>query len=212
MSRAFPERGSLLAGGWGWTKALPALCPAGSLWSVQIAPGDLSNREGSHPSLTAKKKAPERGFFVFGGERGIRTLEAFRLTRFPGVLLQPLGHLTGRGGFVASPVEGGKLYTSRALKAIAVWGFLVPAASSRTELVWAAWRVFARWQRLAKAFGTEESFSGEMQRSAGEVLARSRHGPVYTEMDIHRQKSFNALSDNNKIFKIMKPTHKNIRP
>ncbi len=30
-----------------------------------------------------------------GGERGIRTLEAFRLTHFPGVLLRPLGHLTG---------------------------------------------------------------------------------------------------------------------
>jgi hypothetical protein len=29
-----------------------------------------------------------------GGERGIRTLEALRLTHFPGVLLQPLGHLT----------------------------------------------------------------------------------------------------------------------
>ena len=29
-----------------------------------------------------------------GGERGIRTLEAFRLTHFPGVLLRPLGHLT----------------------------------------------------------------------------------------------------------------------
>ena len=29
-----------------------------------------------------------------GGERGIRTLDAFRHTRFPGVLLRPLGHLT----------------------------------------------------------------------------------------------------------------------
>jgi hypothetical protein len=35
------------------------------------------------------------GALKFGGERGIRTLEAFRLTHFPGVLLQPLGHLTG---------------------------------------------------------------------------------------------------------------------
>ena len=31
---------------------------------------------------------------AFGGEGGIRTLEAFRLTHFPGVLLRPLGHLT----------------------------------------------------------------------------------------------------------------------
>ncbi len=29
-----------------------------------------------------------------GGERGIRTLEAFRLTHFPGVLFQPLRHLS----------------------------------------------------------------------------------------------------------------------
>ena len=28
-----------------------------------------------------------------GGERGIRTLEGLHLTRVPGVLLQPLGHL-----------------------------------------------------------------------------------------------------------------------
>ena len=34
------------------------------------------------------------GALKFGGERGIRTLEAFRLTHFPGVLLRPLGHLT----------------------------------------------------------------------------------------------------------------------
>ena len=33
-------------------------------------------------------------FLVNGGEGGIRTLEAFRLTHFPGVLLRPLGHLT----------------------------------------------------------------------------------------------------------------------
>jgi hypothetical protein len=32
-----------------------------------------------------------------GGERGIRTLETLlTLTHFPGVLLQPLGHLTVR--------------------------------------------------------------------------------------------------------------------
>ena len=32
---------------------------------------------------------------VCGGERGIRTLETLlTLTHFPGVLLQPLGHLT----------------------------------------------------------------------------------------------------------------------
>ena len=42
------------------------------------------------------KKAPDnRGLdFLHGGEGGIRTLEALRLTHFPGVLLRPLGHLT----------------------------------------------------------------------------------------------------------------------
>ena len=34
---------------------------------------------------------------IYGGERGIRTLETLlTLTHFPGVLLQPLGHLTVR--------------------------------------------------------------------------------------------------------------------
>src|SRR5690606_39130651 len=33
---------------------------------------------------------------MFGGERGIRTLDTLlTYTHFPGVLLQPLGHLTG---------------------------------------------------------------------------------------------------------------------
>jgi|GEM_PF-3923485 hypothetical protein len=32
---------------------------------------------------------------IYGGERGIRTLETLlTLTHFPGVLLKPLGHLT----------------------------------------------------------------------------------------------------------------------
>ena len=32
---------------------------------------------------------------VIGGERGIRTLETLPFTHFPGVRLQPLGHLSG---------------------------------------------------------------------------------------------------------------------
>ena len=31
---------------------------------------------------------------IFGGEGGIRTLDTLPYTHFPGVLLQPLGHLT----------------------------------------------------------------------------------------------------------------------
>ena len=39
----------------------------------------------------------------YGGEGGIRTLEAFRLTHFPGVLLRPLGHLT----YYFAPLKAG---------------------------------------------------------------------------------------------------------
>ena len=49
--------------GEGWTKALPALCPSGSRWSVPIVPDDWSNREGSHPPSPRSKKAPYLGLF-----------------------------------------------------------------------------------------------------------------------------------------------------
>ena len=42
------------------------------------------------------KKAPSGAFLIIGGERGIRTLDTLlTYTHFPGVLLQPLGHLSG---------------------------------------------------------------------------------------------------------------------
>ena len=42
-----------------------------------------------------KTKGPSRGAFYFiGGEEGIRTLDTLPYTHFPGVLLQPLGHLS----------------------------------------------------------------------------------------------------------------------
>src|ERR1700733_14886090 len=37
----------------------------------------------------------------YGGETGIRTLDTLRYTRFPSVRLQPLGHLSARGGNAA---------------------------------------------------------------------------------------------------------------
>ena len=49
------------------------------------------------------------GALKFGGERGIRTLEAFRLTHFPGVLLRPLGHLTGGTYGAHSSLEASRL-------------------------------------------------------------------------------------------------------
>ncbi len=43
---------------------------------------------------TEMQKPRLRGVFQFGGEGGIRTLDTLPYTHFPGVLLQPLGHLT----------------------------------------------------------------------------------------------------------------------
>ena len=40
------------------------------------------------------KKPVEIQRVIFGGEGGIRTLDTLPYTHFPGVLLQPLGHLT----------------------------------------------------------------------------------------------------------------------
>ena len=45
-------------------------------------------------TVSHKKSLTMSGLFKYGGEGGIRTLEALRPTHFPGVLLRPLGHLT----------------------------------------------------------------------------------------------------------------------
>ena len=54
--------------------------------------------EGSHPPSAGiadtKRAALLQLFFEDGGEGGIRTLDTLPYTHFPGVLLQPLGHLT----------------------------------------------------------------------------------------------------------------------
>jgi hypothetical protein len=60
-------------------------------------------RRGLSPShlgtLDIKKPDMSQAFlFKYGGERGIRTLDTLPYTHFPGVLLQPLGHLTGLVG------------------------------------------------------------------------------------------------------------------
>ncbi len=46
------------------------------------------------PLIRHKKARLQPGFFIYGGEGGIRTLDTFPYTHFPGVLLRPLGHLT----------------------------------------------------------------------------------------------------------------------
>jgi hypothetical protein len=46
------------------------------------------------------KKGAARPLSLFGGERGIRTLDTvLPYTHFPGVLLQPLGHLSGKNKY-----------------------------------------------------------------------------------------------------------------
>ncbi len=68
------------------------------------------------PNLSQKQKNVKNPIKInrlHGGEGGIRTLEAFRLTHFPGVLLRPLGHLTR--GYTNRP----PLYTSDCANATA---------------------------------------------------------------------------------------------
>ena len=49
------------------------------------------------PGIAAieQKTGPMAPYSSDGGEGGIRTLEELPLTHFPGVLLRPLGHLSG---------------------------------------------------------------------------------------------------------------------
>ena len=62
-----------------------------------IATQSVEPGEASHP-LSPTKKPSVAGPFLIGGERGIRTLDTLlTYTHFPGVRLQPLGHLTVRG-------------------------------------------------------------------------------------------------------------------
>ncbi len=74
----------------------------GSLRSPLLRAGALRGRtgrfeiSGSNPPLrNIKKGALRTPVFIFGGEGGIRTLDTgLPYTHFPGVLLQPLGHLS----------------------------------------------------------------------------------------------------------------------
>ena len=78
----------------------------------------LEPGEGSHPPsmgirfccATRCKKPTLRSVFQFGGEGGIRTLDTLPYTHFPGVLLQPLGHLTKLFCYQTSWVATGRYY------------------------------------------------------------------------------------------------------
>ena len=74
------------------TPSGPSLCDVVSLRSART-------HEASHPpsagyTAQTKRAALLQLFFLDGGEGGIRTLDTLPYTHFPGVLLQPLGHLT----------------------------------------------------------------------------------------------------------------------
>jgi hypothetical protein len=84
----------------GITRAAPSpFGPPSPCSGVHFSYGKASNRlskiEGSNPLSRQIKKGPIDPLFICGGERGIRTLDTvLPYTHFPGVLLQPLGHLS----------------------------------------------------------------------------------------------------------------------
>ncbi len=117
-------------------------CAPPSLRSgVPIASRLVEPWRGLSPALTYIKKPGTRpGSFIYGGEGGIRTLDRLlTYTHFPGVLLQPLGHLTRReqpdtAGTSCS--RGRLLYKSLSQMATASAGF---------------WQLNCLWRVLAAA-------------------------------------------------------------
>ena len=102
----------------GWTKALPCALP---FWLPLVGP-NRSRRfvepRGFSPSLTAKKKAPERGFLYLAVREGFEPSKPFDLHTFQACSFDHSDTSPDRGAWTC-PVEGGKLYTSHLVKAIA---------------------------------------------------------------------------------------------
>ncbi len=70
-----------------------AVCPTGCRQLSNPGRGFSS----PHSACNMQKKSPyfrTSSFSEYGGEGGIRTPDTLPYTHFPGVLLQPLGHLT----------------------------------------------------------------------------------------------------------------------
>ncbi len=89
--------------------------PDATLDSVQLAAPVVEPRSGLLIPLGvqyAKKKLAlsYELFFEYGGEGGIRTPDTLPYTHFPGVLLQPLGHLTKLFCCQTSWVATGRYY------------------------------------------------------------------------------------------------------
>ena len=69
------------------------ICPTG--WRQLSNPGrGFSSPPGGVQQAKKKPVLAYELFFKYGGEGGIRTPDTLPYTHFPGVLLQPLGHLT----------------------------------------------------------------------------------------------------------------------
>ncbi len=71
----------------------------------------------------------------YGREEGIRTLETFRFTHFPGVRLQPLGHLSINFQIVALVIRAVILCTegARRMRVIRHVVCLTPSGSKSEE-------------------------------------------------------------------------------
>ncbi len=87
-----------------WQHHLP-VSSTHSIYTISIVPAPACDdmveclsppNEGAHRKSSIKKKPKQLNCLglSFGGEGGIRTLDTLPYTHFPGVLLQPLGHLT----------------------------------------------------------------------------------------------------------------------
>ena len=110
-------------------------------------------------------------YLFFGGEGGIRTLDAFPHTHFPGVLLRPLGHLSG---FALS---------GRA----AIRSSLIPAhALAATVAPFRAWRGSQPdvaggpdWTAIDPAIRAAQSSGSREARTGGRGLPSKALGSAY---------------------------------
>ncbi|KGJ95669.1 hypothetical protein ND16A_1204 [Thalassotalea sp. ND16A] len=76
------------------SKYIRIFAPAGAQVREDLFLTNLLNSQSSHLSLPHKKTSKFIEVLFYGGDGEIRTLERFPFTHFPGVLLQPLGHVT----------------------------------------------------------------------------------------------------------------------
>ncbi len=80
---------------WGWGASKPKYSLARFTRRVFLFSGGLAHASMARPSENKNPPTSLREYFGFGGERGIRTPGSLlRNTRFPGVPVKPLLHLS----------------------------------------------------------------------------------------------------------------------